>query len=109
MALVCSFGSKNSLTKQSSVFTRKVKENGQNTCANYEVPKLIAERMKPFTDGEFFKELLLKVVDVVCPVKKKLFSAISLSTRSVTRQIEELAANVRSGLEGILTNQNCYQ
>ena len=64
--------------------------------------------MDYFTDGEFFKELLLKVADVVCPEKKELFSAISLSARTVTRRIEELAANVRSGLEGILNNLEYY-
>ena len=40
--------------------------------------------------------------------KKELFSAISLSSRTVTRQIEELAANVRSGLESILKNLEYY-
>ena len=64
--------------------------------------------MKPLTGGEFFKELLLKVADVVCSEKKELFSAISLSARTVTRRIEELAANVRSGLEGILNNLEYY-
>ena len=99
---------RNNFTKQSSFFTRKVEESDRNTRASYEVSKLIAERMKPFTDGEFFKELLLKVADVVCPEKKELFSAISLSARTVTRRIEELAANVRSGLEGILNNLEYY-
>lgn len=42
-------------------FARKVKEK-TNTCTNYKVSKLIAESMKPFSDGEFFKECLLKVV-----------------------------------------------
>ena len=40
--------------------------------------------------------------------KKELFSAISLSSRTVTRRIEELAANVRSGLESILKNLEYY-
>lgn len=40
--------------------------------------------------------------------KKELFSAISLSSRTVTRRIEELAANVRSGLKGILNNLEYY-
>lgn len=47
------------LTKQSSFFTRKFEENDRNTHGSYEVTKLITERMKPFSDGEFFKECML--------------------------------------------------
>lgn len=93
-----------SFSKQSSFFNRVVEESDRNTRASYEVSKLIAERMKPFTDGEFIKETMLKVVDVVCPEKRELFSSISLSARTVTRRIEDMAANVRNGLQGILNN-----
>ena len=95
---------KKELKKQSSFFTRKVNESISNTRASYEVPKLIAEKMKPFCDGEFMKECMLKVVDVVCPEKKDLLSGISLSARTVTKRIEELSANVKCGFENILQN-----
>ena len=59
---------------------------------------MIAKRLKPFTDGEFVKECILTVVDIVCPDKKHLFENISLSARTVTRRVEELAENVKSSL-----------
>lgn len=33
-----------------------------NTYASYKVSKLIAERIKPFSDREFFQECMLKIV-----------------------------------------------
>ena len=98
----------NNLTKQSSFFTNKLEQNHKNACASYEASKLIAKRMKPFTDGEFFKELLLKVVDVVCPEKKELFSEISLSARTVARRVEDLAEYVRKELKDILNSLEYY-
>ena len=51
---------------------------------------------------------MLKVVDVVCPEIKDLFSRISLSARTVTKRIEELSANVKCSLENILHNLEYY-
>ena len=99
---------KKELKKQSLFSTRKVVESILNTRASYEVSKLIAEKMNPFCDGEFIKECMLKVVDVVCLEKKDIFSGISLSTRTVTWQIEELSANVKCGFENILQNLEYY-
>ena len=64
--------------------------------------------MKPFCDGEFIKECVVKVVNVVCLQKKILFSGISLSVRTVTRLSEELSANVKCGFENILQNLEYY-
>ena len=57
-----------SLQQQSSFFTKKREE--RNTHASYAVSKLIAEKMVPFAEGEFVKECLMVVVDIVCPEKK---------------------------------------
>jgi len=43
-----------------------------STHASYVVAYEIAKRGKPFTEGEFFKDLMLKVADIVCPDKKVL-------------------------------------
>ena len=96
------------MTEQASSSARNFEENYRITWASYEVSRLIAKRLKPFTDGEFFKELLLKVADVVCPEKKELFSGISLSARAVARRIEDLAENVRSDLNDILNSLEYY-
>ncbi|XP_069767039.1 general transcription factor II-I repeat domain-containing protein 2-like isoform X2 [Narcine bancroftii] len=90
---------KESLEKQSSFFTKKNVEMKRNIHASYAVSKLIAEKMKPFTDGDFVKECLMAVVDIVCPENKSLFSAVNLSQRTVTRRIEEMSADIKSSLK----------
>ena len=42
-----------SLQKQQSVFTRQNEESENNTQVSYIVGNLIAQHMKPFSDGEF--------------------------------------------------------
>jgi hypothetical protein len=39
---------------------------------SYAVSEIIAKRLKPYSDGEFVKECLEVVGDIVCPGKKKL-------------------------------------
>ncbi|XP_052827992.1 uncharacterized protein LOC128249175 [Octopus bimaculoides] len=74
---------KNNLLKQSSFFTFKIEESDRSSHAGYEVSRPIVERIKPFSNGEFFEECMMKVVEVICPEKKDLFSEISLSFRTV--------------------------
>ena len=64
--------------------------------------------MKPLCDGEFIKECMLKIVNVVFLEKKDLFSGINLSAKTVTRRFEELSANVKCGFENILQNLKYY-
>ena len=59
-------------TKHAKMYVRTEAEN--NVRASFEVSRLIASRLKPFTDGEFVKDCLLAVVDVVYPEKKPLRS-----------------------------------
>ena len=59
------------LEKQCSIFQKQNIESEKNTQASYEVAKLIAKNMKPFTDGDFVKDCLMAVVEVICPEKKK--------------------------------------
>lgn len=93
-----------SLEKQSSMFQKGNIESENNTRASYEVSRLIAENMKPFTDGDFVKKCLIAVVDIVCPEKKNLFSNVSLSARTVTRRIEEMSADMNSCLKDHFKN-----
>ena len=88
-----------SLQQQSLFFTKKRGKSERNTRASYALSKLIAEKIMPFAEGEFVKECLMAVVDIVCPEKKSLFSNVSLSRRTVTRRIEDLAADVRGSLK----------
>ena len=93
-----SFRRAKSLQQQSSFFTKKRGESERNMQANYAGSKLIAEKMMPFAEGEFVKVCFMAVVDIVCLGKKSLFSNVSLSQRTVTRRIKDLAADVRGSL-----------
>ena len=60
--------------------------------------------MKPFTDGDFVKDCLMAVVEVICPEKKKLFFNVSLSATTVTRRIEEMSEDVKTRQQDCLKN-----
>ena len=56
------------------MFTNQNNHLERSVKASYLVAKLIAERKKHFTDGEFVKECLMEIVETVCPeIKKELF------------------------------------
>ena len=63
--------------------------------------------MKPFSDGEFVKDCLMEVVDVLIPEKRSLFSN-SLSRRTVTRRIEELAEDLKISLRTLAGKFELY-
>ena len=86
---------KSSMEKQQRTFVQRSAENVNNTKASYAVSSLIAKKMKPFTDGEFVKDCLMEVVQIVCPEKKSLFENISTSSRTVTRTIEDMATSAK--------------
>ena len=92
------------LENQCSIFQKQNTESEKNTQASYEVAKLIAKNMKPFTDGDFVKDCLMAVVEVICPEKKKLFSNVSLSATTVTRRIEEMSEDVKTRQQDCLKN-----
>ena len=94
--------------KQQLVFTKRNTKAQNNVRASFEVSSLIASRLKPFTDGKFVKDCLLAVVDVVCPEKRSLFEAVSLSARTVTRRIEDLAADVKATPRDRAEAFECY-
>ena len=55
---------------------------------------MIAKSSRPFTEGLFIEECLLKTSDILCPNQKKLFEGISLSPNAVATKVTELAADV---------------
>jgi hypothetical protein len=78
---------KSKLQSQQNSFAKHKKINENAVKASFLVSKLIAEKSKPFVEGEFIKECLMTIVETVCPERKNLFSDISLSARIVTRRI----------------------
>ena len=54
--------------------------------------------MRPFTEGLFVKECLVKASDILCPGKTKLFEGISFSPNTVASRVADLAANMEEQL-----------
>ncbi|KAI3362803.1 hypothetical protein L3Q82_001850 [Scortum barcoo] len=53
----------------------QLKDDKENaTTASYEVAKLIAQHGKPFTDGDFIKQCLIKVTEIICLEKVQDFN-----------------------------------
>ena len=87
------------LKDQQTIFVKKRDDTDNIIRASYIVSEKIAKHSKNYSDGEFVKECLQAVVDILCPGRKKEIDNISLSRRTVTRRIDELATNIEMGLK----------
>ena len=99
--LACASHLEESLDKQAASFSKKSALQTTNesvTRAGYEISRIIACHIKPFTDGEYIKECVLSAVDAVCPAERKKMAGLCLSARTVTRRTEHMAGNVRETL-----------
>ncbi|KAG6933160.1 GTF2I repeat domain containing 2 [Chelydra serpentina] len=59
---------------------------------------MIAKSLRPFTEGLFVKECLVKASEMLCPDRKKVSEGISLSAYTVACRIMDLADNVQKQL-----------
>ncbi|XP_063781329.1 general transcription factor II-I repeat domain-containing protein 2A-like [Pseudophryne corroboree] len=76
------------------------RESNENaTKASYEVATLIAKHCKPFTEGEFIKDCVMKMVEKICPEKKQEFANICLARNTVVRRIEDVSSDIKRQLE----------
>ena len=89
------------LQKTTSFFRKQTAEADKIVRASYDVSRIRARWMKPFSDGDFIKECHVAVVDSVCPEQRSVFETVSLSSRTVRRRIEEMSqlACVRDDVE----------
>ena len=86
------------LIGQQTFFTKKQNQSDNIVRASYIISEKVAKYSKNYSDGEFVKECIQAVSEIICPDKKKDFETISLSRRTVTRRIEELGADIESSL-----------
>jgi Spin-doc zinc-finger/Domain of unknown function (DUF4371) len=93
-----------SLTNQQNCFTNICNQNESTVRASYKVARMIAKCGRPFTDGEFLKNVMIEVMDEVCPEKQHLIKEVSLSARTITRRIEEIGNDVEDMLKGNAIN-----
>ena len=71
--------------------------------ASYLIANEIAVASKPFSEGEFVKTCMLKVVEIVCPEKRPAFANISLTRNTVADTISDLSADLDSQLKRKVT------
>ena len=87
------------LAQQQSVF--KLQKTEALTVASNIVSWEIVRHMKPFTDGEFIKECMIKVAAQLFPDKpdiQRAFKDIPLSARTVARRADMLSSNIKDQL-----------
>ncbi|XP_043917683.1 general transcription factor II-I repeat domain-containing protein 2B-like isoform X2 [Protopterus annectens] len=99
---------KENLTFQQQLFRKSATQPDSLVKASYVVSNLIAKKSKPFADGEFIKECLESVADVICPEKQSDFSKISLSHQTVARCVEDIAKYIENTLESRCTTFKFY-
>ncbi|XP_066213931.1 general transcription factor II-I repeat domain-containing protein 2-like [Saccopteryx leptura] len=69
---------------------------------------MIAKASRPFTEGQFVKECMIKACEIICPEKKMLFEGISLSANTVASRITESADDVQQQLIAAAKNFEAY-
>ncbi|XP_035224841.1 glutamate receptor ionotropic, kainate 1-like [Stegodyphus dumicola] len=80
-------------------FTTADEESETSVIVSYMIAEKIAKPGKPFAYGEFAKEYLHSVVDVLCPSQAQIISNINLSGVTVARRIEDVATYIFSKLK----------
>jgi hypothetical protein len=69
------------------------------THASYIVAYNIAKCNKTLSDGEFVKDCMLSVCDIIYPDKTKDFATVSLSRKTITDRIKAIDTNLSSQLQ----------
>ena len=83
--------------KQSSIFKKTICSTNQTTESSYKVAECIGKRGKPFTDGDFIKEVFINCSEVLfedLPNKNVILSRIKNLPVSA-RTVEVMAADVK--------------
>lgn len=66
---------------------------------------MIVIAIKPFAEGDFVKDCLLKDSEIVCPDKKLCFANTSLSRNTVTQRVNEITYDLTAQLRNKATVQ----
>jgi phosphopantetheinyl transferase (holo-ACP synthase) len=90
---------KSDLQRQQNIFTVSTKSNEAAIHASFAISQITAKKSKPFTDGEYVKECIMKAADMLCPEKQHLFKTISLSANTVANRVNDLAGYIQYQLK----------
>ena len=85
-------------SQQDSIF-RPTIDKEKAMLSSYIVSQKIAEKCKPFSDGEFVKDCMVACAMKLCPKEKQKFEDVSLSRQTVTRRIVDMADDSREQLK----------
>ncbi|UYV71072.1 hypothetical protein LAZ67_8001602 [Cordylochernes scorpioides] len=88
------------------MFTKVSQESEAAVHASYVLSEMIAKHSKPFTEGDFIKECLIKAAEIVCPGSVKTFQAISLSRNTVVERVTDMARNLN---DQIKEKSSCFE
>ncbi|KAL2083019.1 hypothetical protein ACEWY4_020792 [Coilia grayii] len=88
-----------SLQKQQAVFSKCRDTHEGAVKASYIIAWDIAKESKPFSEGPFVRNCMLKAAELVCPEKRQAFANISLSRPTITERVEELSGDLKSQLK----------
>ncbi|UYV78774.1 hypothetical protein LAZ67_16002706 [Cordylochernes scorpioides] len=94
------------IKKQQFMFTKVSQESEAAVHASYVLSEMIAKHSKPFTEGDFIKECLIKAAEIVCPGSVKTFQAISLSRNTVVERVTHMARNLN---DQIKEKSSCFE
>ncbi|UYV78105.1 hypothetical protein LAZ67_16000132 [Cordylochernes scorpioides] len=94
------------MKKQQFMFTKVSQESEAAVHASYVLSEMIAKHSKPFTEGDFIKECLIKAAEIVCPGSVKTFQAISLSRNTVVERVTDMARNLN---DQIKEKSSCFE
>ncbi|UYV65514.1 hypothetical protein LAZ67_3004575 [Cordylochernes scorpioides] len=87
------------MKKQQFMFTKVSQKSEAAVHASYVLSEMIAKHSKPFTEGDFIKECLIKAAEIVCPGSVKTFQAISLSRNTVVERVTDMARNLNDQIK----------
>lgn len=97
---------KQKLYGQQSMFMKQSNTQKAATLASYIVAYKIAKSNKTYSDGEFVKDCMVAVSNIICPEKTKEFQSLALSRKTITTRTDAIAEQLASQLE---TNCNQFE
>lgn len=75
---------------------------------SYILANRIAKSSKSFSDGEFIKNCLSDIIELVCPQEKNNIEKLALSRRTVVRRISAIEQNLKDQLLARITDSDYY-
>ena len=89
---------KRGLKSRQALFRKAKSQSEAAVKASFILAEEIAKSARPFTEGDFIKNCMLKVCDKVCPDNRQLFSNVSLSRNTIAERVDELSINLKEQL-----------